>query len=382
MHAGIWKSRARLADGREIIYFDEAGGLGRADVPDRRDLPLPPGADCATGAGSGLRWDPLTREWIAFAEHRQERTFLPAADSCPLCPSRPGKLTEIPAPEYDVAVFENRFPVLSGTGPGAVATDDFGVRAPASGRCEVICFTSDHGSSFAMLSPERTSTVLAAWADRTAALGHEPGIEHVFCFENRGAEVGATLQHPHGQIYALPYVPPRSRQLLASAQAYQARHGTNLFDEMVAAEIADGRRIVHQNGHWVAFVPEAAHWPFEVMLFPLSRVPDLASLAEPAIVAFGEIYPAVLRRLDALFAAPMPYLACWQQAPVSQSGTGRTEPARAELARAQLALYLQVMPVRRAPGKLKYMASTETGAGIWSSDVLPENAARMLREAS
>ena len=371
MHARIWKATATLADGREIIYFDEAPGLGRAGRPDRRDLARAARAAGVPGAGSGLRWDLLTGEWIAFAEHRQERTLLPAADSCPLCPSRPGNLTEIPAPGYDVAVFENRFPVLSGTGPSALAADDLGVRAAASGRCEVICFTSDHDGSFAMLSPERASTVLAAWADRTAALGSRPGIEHVFCFENRGAEVGATLQHPHGQIYALPYVPPRSRQLLASARAYQARHGTNLFDDMVTAEIADGRRIVQRNEHWVAFVPEAAHWPFEVMLFPLRRVPDLASLAEPAVVAFGEIYPAVLRRLDALFGAPMPYLASWQQAPAVRPGPARTESA----------LYLQVMPQRRAPGKLKYMASTETGAGIWSNDVLPENAARMLREA-
>ena len=119
MHAGIWKSTGTLADGREIIYFDEAPGLGRAGRPDRRDLPPPARAGSGAGAGSGLRWDPLSGEWIAFAEHRQERTFLPAADSCPLCPSRPGNLTEIPAPGYDVAVFENRFPVLSGVGPSA-----------------------------------------------------------------------------------------------------------------------------------------------------------------------------------------------------------------------------------------------------------------------
>ena len=377
MHAGIWKSTGRLADGREIIYFDEAPGLGRAGVPDGRDLAAR--ADAASGGG-GLRSDPRTAEWVAFAEHRQERTFLPAADNCPLCPSRPGRLTEVPAASYDVVVFENRFPVLSRAGPDfdaanglGVAADGLGVRAPASGRCEVICFSSAHDSSFALLSPTRASTVLAAWADRTATLAGRPGIEHVFCFENRGAEVGATLVHPHGQIYALPFVPPRSRRLLASATAYQAGHGSNLFDDLVAAEIADGRRIVQRNEHWIAFVPEAAHWPFEVHLFPLRRVPDLASLPDPVVAAFGELYPAVLRRLDALFAAQMPYLAAWQQAPCQQAATA--------ISGAEMALYLQVMPQRRAPGKLKYMASTETGAGIWSNDVLPETAARLLRQA-
>ncbi|MGO8961221.1 MAG: galactose-1-phosphate uridylyltransferase [Streptosporangiaceae bacterium] len=367
----MWKSTARLADGREIVYFDETPGLGRAAAPDGRDLPAPARAGDTASSGSGLRWDPLTGEWIAFAAHRQDRTFLPAAGSCPLCPSSPGRPTEIPAAGYDVVVFENRFPVLSGTGPSAVGVDGLGARAAATGRCEVICFTADHDGSFAALSPARVSTVLTAWADRTAELGGTAGIEHVFCFENRGAEVGATLQHPHGQTYALPFVPPRARQLLASAHAYQAGHGANLFDDMVAAEIADGRRIVQRNEHWVAFVPEAAHWPFEVLLFPLRRVPDLANLAEPAVAAFGEIYPAVLRRLDALFAAPMPYLAAWQQAPAAHASQDGTV----------CALFLQVMPQRRAPGKLKYMASTETGAGIWSNDVLPETAARMLREA-
>jgi UDPglucose--hexose-1-phosphate uridylyltransferase len=371
MHTGIWKCTARLADGREIIYFDEAAGLGRADVPDRRVLAPRAGAGPAAAAGEGgLRWDPLAAEWIAFAEHRQDRTFLPAADNCPLCPSRPGRPTEIPAPGYDVVAFENRFPVLSGIGPSAAGGQDPGARAQASGRCEVVCFTAEHDGSFASLSAARASTVLAAWADRTSALGAMPGIEHVYCFENRGEEVGVTLQHPHGQVYALPFVPPRARQLLASARAYRAAHGGNLFDDMVAAETDDGRRIVQRNEHWVAFVPAAAHWPFEVMLFPLRRVPDLTGLDGPAVAAFGEFYPALLRRLDALFGAPMPYMAAWQQAPVRQAG-----------ARAELALYLQVMAVRRAPGKLKYMASTETGAGIWSNDVLPETAARMLREA-
>jgi UDPglucose--hexose-1-phosphate uridylyltransferase len=345
----IWKTATRLADGREIIYFDEGPGSGRAGVADVRELAAP----AAMRAGE-LRWDPLLGEWVAFAEHRQDRTFLPAAGDCPLCPSRPGHRTEVPAGSYDVVVFENRFPAL-----------------PAgSGRCEVVCFTPEHDASFASLSPRRASTVLAAWADRTAVHGRAAGIEHVYCFENRGEDVGVTLHHPHGQVYALPFVPPRTRRLLASAQVHRTQTGQNLFDWLLATELSDGRRIVARNEHWAAFVPEAAHWPFEVLVFPARRVPDLASLDGPAAAAFAEVYLDVLRRLDRLFGAPMPYLAAWQQAPSS-------DPA----ARAELALHLQVMSVRRAPGKLKFMASTEAGAGVWSNDVLPETAARMLRAA-
>lgn len=366
----VWKSSGRLADGREIIYFDESPGQGRADITDGRDLPARRPARGSAADGSGLRWDALLGEWIAIAENRQDRTFLPAAGSCPLCPSRPGSATEIPAPSYDVVVFENRFPVFSGAAEeGSGGAPGLGAWRPATGRCEMVCFTPEHDSSFARLSPRRAGTVLAAWADRTAELGSAPGIEHVYCFENRGEEVGATLQHPHGQIYALPFVPPRTRQLIASAIRHRSGGGGNLFDDMLAAEIADGRRIVARNDHWVVFVPRAARWPFEVLAFPAARVPDLAALTGPARAALAEIYPAVLRRLDALFGLPMPYMAAWQQAPAN-------EPA----ARAEFGMFLQIMATRRAPGKLKFMASTESGAGVWSNDVLPETAARMLRE--
>jgi UDPglucose--hexose-1-phosphate uridylyltransferase len=347
MTAGIWKTSARLADGREIIYFDESPDTGRAAARDGRGLTTAP-------AGGELRRDPLLGDWVAFAEQRQDRTFLPAAASCPLCPSGPGRGTEIPAASYDVVAFENRFPAL-----------------PAgSGRCEVVCFTSEHDASFASLTERRAGTVLAAWADRTAELGAAAGIEHIYCFENRGEEVGVTLHHPHGQVYALPFVPPRTRQLLASAADHRSRAGSNLFDDLLAAELADGRRVVAGNAQWTAFVPPAAHWPFEVLMFPARRVPDLAELDGAARAAFAPVYLDVLRRLDALFGLPMPYMAAWQQAPV-----------RDQAARAELGLHLQVMAVRRAAGKLKFRAGTESGAGVWSNDVLPEAAVRMLRAA-
>ena len=410
-----WRSSRLLADGRQIIYFDEAPDTGRADVPDGRDLPpvtLPPGdVTVAAPAGDGdsgvaagdsgaaagppgapgdssgeLRFDPLLGEWVGYAATRQDRTFLPAVESCPLCPTRPGFRTEIPAAGYDVVVFENRFPVLhgasgdrgSGAGPvsgdpadlAATAADTFRIRRPGYGRCEVICFTADHDASFASLDARRVRTVMQAWADRTRELGSIPGIEHVYCFENSGEAVGVTLRHPHGQIYAWPFVPPRIRQLTASARAYRARWDRNLFDDLVASELADGRRIVARNDHWVAFVPAAARWPYEVMIFPVVRVADLPALSGPAKAAFGEIGLDVLRRMGQLFAMPMPYIAAWQQAPVHD-----------QAARAEFAVHLQILGFLRARGKLKYLAGTESGAGVWSNDVLPETAARMLREA-
>ena len=349
----IWKTSARLADGREIIYFDESPGLGRALVPDTRPLsPAPPGPPLPVGLPEqGIRWDALAGEWVVIAAARQDRTFLPPADQCPLDPSRPGHPTEIPAGSYDVVVFENRFPSL---------------REPL-GRCEVVCFTSDHDSSFAQLTPQRVRTVFEAWVDRTAALSELPGTEQVYCFENRGEEIGVTLHHPHGQVYAFPFVTPRTGRMVAQALAYR---GGNLFDDLVAAELRAGTRIVTRNEHWIAFVPEAARWPYEVRIFPAGRVPDLPALEEDAREAFGPLYLDVLRRFDALFGQPAPYIAAWHQA-----------PAKDEAARGQFAAHLQVLSVRRAAGKLKYLAGTESGMGVWINDIIPEEAAERLREA-
>jgi UDPglucose--hexose-1-phosphate uridylyltransferase len=348
-----WKARGRLADGREIIYFDEAPGLGRAQVADTRPRsPRPPGPPPPVGLpDQGIRWDALAGEWVVIAAARQDRTFLPPPDQCPLDPSAPGRPTEIPASGYDVVVFENRFPSL---------------REPL-GRCEVVCFTSDHDASFARLTPRRVRTVFDAWADRSAELGALPETRQVYCFENRGEEIGVTLHHPHGQIYAFPFVAPRLERMVAQVLAYP---GGNLFEDLVAAGLRGGTRIVTRNEHWIAFVPEAARWPYEVRIFPAARVPDLPSVGEEAREAFGPLYLDVLHRFDALFGRPAPYIAAWHQAPVRDSG-----------ARRQFAAHLQVLSVRRAADKLKYLAGTESGMGVWINDIVPEQAAQRLREA-
>ena len=408
----IWKNTGKLADGREIIYFDESPGLGRADVRDQRTLP--PMTAEPHSPESGLRWDRLVGEWVVIAAQRQGRTFLPPPEACPLDPSAPGRPTEIPAADYDVVVFENRFPSLrgagygigagggagtdpaqaalagtepartdpagtgpagtdpAGTGPAGTGLVEGGLVAerPAFGRCEVVCFTADHHSSFAQLSRGRVRTVLEAWADRSAVLGAMPGISQVYCFENRGAEIGVTLSHPHGQIYAFPFVSPRMRRMLDMAAAYTARSGRHLYDDLTAAEVADGSRMVARNDQWIAFVPAAARWPYEVLIFPVRRVPRITALGEPARAAFCGLYLDVLRRLDALFGMPMPYIAAWHQAPVVP-GPGYEE----------FGMHLQVLSVRRAPGKLKYLAGTESGTGVWINDIVPETAARRLREA-
>jgi UDPglucose--hexose-1-phosphate uridylyltransferase len=357
----VRRTATRLADGRELIYFDDVGaGTRRLDDP--RELPP------ATTV-SQLRYDAPADEWVAVASHRQGRTHLPPTDECPLCPSRDGRQTEIPSDDYDVVVFENRFPSLAGEGPAAPSEPPgVAVAWPGHGRCEVVCFTSDHEASFGSLSPQRVRTVVEAWVDRTTALSRLQGVEQVFCFENRGEEIGVTLRHPHGQIYGYPYVTPRTRRMLDSARAHALRTGTNLFADLLAHEREGKERVVVSGEHWTAYVPFAARWPVEVHLLPHRHVPDLAALADEERDELAVVYLDLLRRMDALYDQPLPYIAAWHQAPV-------------HVDRDLAYLQLQVFSIRRAATKLKYLAGSESAMGAFINDVTPEQVAENLRSA-
>ncbi|MGK4582665.1 galactose-1-phosphate uridylyltransferase [Kitasatospora sp. HPMI-4] len=364
------KTTTKLADGRELIYFDADDAAPRG-APDLRPLdPVAPRSE--------VRRDPVTGDHVTIAAHRQARTYHPPADECPLCPSRDGRLSEIPAADYDVAVFENRFPALAlGTAAAAVVgTGPLHLSSPGTGRCEVVCFTADHDLSFADLTEAKARLVLDAWTDRTAELSALPGVRQVFCFENRGAEIGVTLAHPHGQIYAFPFTTPRTARMAEQAAAHRARTGRNLFEDLLAAELADPARLVLAGEHWTAFVPYAARWPYECHLYPNRRVADLTRLTEPERSEFPKLYLELLRRFDRLFmraghtapVAPTPYIAAWHQAPT--------------LGGDELALHLELFTIRRTVGKLKFLAGVESGMDAFVNDVSPEAAAQRLREVA
>lgn len=361
------RSQTRLADGRALYYFDGDPGVVR-DAVDTRDLP-------ETTTASEIRWDPLLDQWVVIASHRQGRTFLPPADQCPLDPSRDGKQTEIPAEDYQVVVFENRFPSLStgavlGPDPDGLADDDpLATRRAGIGRCEVVCFTSDHNAAFSSLPPERVRLVIDAWTDRTLALNALPGVEQVFVFENRGEEIGVTLSHPHGQIYAYPFVPPRMRRQNESSRRYRDRTGNCLHCTVLERERQAGVRIVRETDLFTVVVPHAARWPFEAHVYPRRHVPDLPALTDEEKDGLAEVYLDLLQRFDALFPTPTPYIAAWMQAP-------------ARYDRDLAHLHAQVFSIRRAAGKLKYLAGSESGAGVWVNDITPERAAAALRGES
>ncbi|MDR0366931.1 MAG: galactose-1-phosphate uridylyltransferase [Bifidobacteriaceae bacterium] len=399
----------QLADGREFFYFDDSPDYAAGRLTRRLDDPRPltqrdaPFTDPATGAlgqptAPEMRFDQLTGEWIPMASQRMNRTFMPGAGSCPLCPANPEADYhggEIPDTDYDVVVFENRFPSFwrpAGTDLDSQWTLDpgglFKVRN-AAGRCEVICFSPNHAAELASVSEQRMRTIIEAWAVRTAELQQLDGIAQVYPFENRGAEVGVTLTHPHGQIYAYPFITPKTAAMMRQARQYQEQTGRKLLQDVLDAELA-GPRVVAASQHWAAYVPAAARWPVEVHVAPLRDVPDLPSLTAAERDDLAGFYLRLLGGLDRYFAAdaapdaaaevaevgvdapaamPLPYMAGWHQAPV--------DPELRPLGR----LHLQLFSIRRAPDKLKYLASSESGMGAWISDTTPERIADRLRAA-
>ena len=360
LSAGVTRTSRTMNDGRTIRYYDTANQS--RTIKDQRPEEEQPGI-------GELRLDPLLNEWVAMAAHRQGRIFLPPKELCPLCPTTGDLLTEIPESDFEVVVFDNRSPSLRPpTGdfalPDMVGSDtDEGV---AAGKCEVICFTADHGGAFKSLSPQRVRTLLEAWRDRTRELSQEPYIEHIAPFENRGEEIGVTLAHPHGQIYAYSYLPPRVSKMLEVAKAHHQKTGRVLFDDVVARELRDGDRIIARNEHWVAFTPYASRYPFEIHVAPLQPVADLAELAPAACDSFPSIAIEVMQRLDGVFGIDMAYIAAWHQAPVREG-------------RDLLRLHWQITSVRRAPGKLKYLAGSESAMGAFIMDMKPEQSAQQLK---
>ncbi|WP_369135507.1 galactose-1-phosphate uridylyltransferase [Modestobacter sp. I12A-02662] len=356
-----------MADGRPIHYFDdEATPEPVHDAVDTRPLPEPPRA-------GEVRFDVLTGEWVTIAGHRMNRTFLPSAADCPLCPTRdPARPSEVPDRDYDVAVFANRFPSLAPltVDPGAPHPPVLGpADGTAYGHCDVVVFSSDHAASVVELPAARMRTIVEAWAQRTEAHSADPRIAEVFVFENRGEEIGVTLSHPHGQVYAYPFVPPRTAQFLEQARRHRQATGNNLLRDVLDAERSEGTRVVLRGEHFTAYVPRAARWPVEVHLAPHRDVPDLAALHDPERAELAGLYQELLRRVDRFHPGvdQVPYIAGWHQAPTGEAR---------ELGR----LHLQLFSLLRAPGKLKYLAGSESGMGAWINDTTPERIADRLRE--
>lgn len=321
---------------------------------------------------SELRWNPIRREWVITATHRMDRTLHPPRDYCPFCPTVPGGFeTEIPRPDFEVAVFENRFPSLHLQPPvPAVAGTILSPVAPADGICEVVVYTPEHEGSLATLSFQRVVQLIYVWQDRYREISRREGIRYILIFENRGPAVGVTLTHPHGQIYAFPFIPPVPALELSSARAHREETGRCLFCDLLTEELADGRRIILESEGWVVFVPFAARYSFEVHLYSRRCLASLTELRDGEVKQLAKMLPEIVAGYDRLFDAPFPYLMILHQAPVRLSaGEERGH------------LHFEFYSPLRDRDKLKYLAGCEQGAGTFINDAAPEEKAAQLRAA-
>jgi UDPglucose--hexose-1-phosphate uridylyltransferase len=318
---------------------------------------------------SELRWNPMLAEWVATATHRQDRTFLPPKNFCPLCPSRPGGFaTEIPAPDYDIVVFENKFPSFSRQPerPAVEPAPHSPVR-PSEGRCEVVVYTPDHTSSLAAQRVEQIDKLVRVWTDRFQHLDAIASIEYVFIFENKGEAIGVTLAHPHGQIYAYPFVPPRIARELEQFHAHKLRMGHCLLCAIIDDEMSDGRRLLAENPSFVAYIPFFARWPYEVHICSRRHAQALVDLDRGEQRDLAEILKSVLVAYDALWGMSMPYMMVMHQRPSDGGNYSHYH------------FHIELYPPLRMRDRLKYLAGSETGAGVFINDSLPEVKAAELR---
>ncbi len=341
----MFKKEWRKKDGRRLILYASS----KITL-----LPLEE-TESTFEAHPHMRWHPLREEWVIYAPHRKERIFLPPPEFCPLCPSRPGTFpTEIPFEKFEIAVFENRFPSLCTSPPPP--PDLFLPTLAGQGICEVLVYTDEHIGSLGTISQERRELLVRVWIDRYQELYNYDFVKYVMPFENRGEEVGVTLHHPHGQIYAYPFIPPVIAQELRAFQ--KASVLENFFPHLELY-------LVTQNEAFVAFVPPCARYPYEVWIVPKRKVSGPWSFSDAEIQEFAEILGEIVNRYDLLFNRPFPYIMVFHAAPKGVE---------------DFHFHVEFYSPLRAPGKLKFLAGTEQGAGVMVVDALPEDAAAELRK--
>lgn len=319
----------------------------------------------------------LTGEWLLVSPHRAKRPWQgeaapPAAvaapthdPACHLCPGNARATGEINPGYAGTYVFMNDFAALLPDAGEAEPCGPFEA-APVSGEARVICYSPDHGATMARLPEPAIGQVIETWCGLSAELGGR--WRHVQVFENKGAMMGASSPHPHGQVWASDFVPELPASEDTRQRDWLAEHGSVLLDDVAAAELAAGERVVEVNPHWLAVVPHWAAWPFEVLLISRDPVARLEDLSTPARLALGAILSRLLRRYDGLFGCDFPYSMGWHGAP---HGLG------AETVHWRLHAHF-LPPLLRSSSVRKHMVGFELLAET-QRDLTPESAAERLR---
>jgi len=312
-----------------------------------------------------LRWDPILREWIIVSSAREKRPLFPK-DHCPFCPGA----EDVPKSEWSVLSIPNRFPsLLADPPPPDIKGDRLYRCKPARGVCEVIVYTPEHTASLAELNVDQIKSIVELWIRRFKVLGDLDYVKYVFIFENKGRVIGVTLDHPHGQIYAFPFIPPLIKRELSSSKRYWKRTGDCLFCRIIEKEREDASRIVCENEDFICFLPFFARWPYGVHIYPRRHLQALTDLKEEECSALASILKEVLMKFDNLFHMSFPYLMVLHQRPTD----GKPYP--------HYHFHIEFYPPYRERDKIKHFASVEIGAGTVTFDYSPESKAKELRES-
>lgn len=312
-----------------------------------------------------LRWHPLTRDWVMIASHRQNRPQMPK-DWCPFCPGS-GKVPD----EFEVFEYDNDFPALSTNPPEPDDVgNDFFRTDRCYGKCEVILYSSGHTITLPELSDSHVRKLVDLWCERFDIISADRQIKYCFIFENRGDIVGVTMPHPHGQIYGYPFVPKKLELEVASAKEYLQEKGSCLFCDMLDNERRDGRRIIFENEYFTVFLPFYSEYPYGVYIMPRRHIQYITQLTEKEKETFALTMKQTVGMLDSLFDNHFPYMMCMHNAPVNSGDYSK-----------DFHFHIEFFPPMRSADKVKFNASSETGAWAHCNPTCPEDTAEELRQA-
>lgn len=315
-----------------------------------------------------LRWNPLLQTWTMVASNRQDRPQLPK-DWCPFCPGS-GKVPN----QYDVHTYDNDFPALTIT-PDEPEFPQGGLYqvAPNYGKCEVILYSPNHHSTLPSLSVDHIYKLLSLLAERYQALAEDPKVKYIFQFENRGEEVGVTMPHPHGQIYAYSFLPQKIQVELDSCRKHYSDQGRCLICDMNKEETEFNQRMIGENDSFMAYIPFFTDYPYGVFIVSKQHKGNITQFDEQEKRDLARMLKHITGAFDHLFGKLFPYMMCFHQTPVNSDDYSDASQ--------YYHFHIEFYTPLREANKIKYYASSEMGAWAACNPLAVEQTAEMLRQS-
>ncbi|MFX0054241.1 MAG: galactose-1-phosphate uridylyltransferase [Promethearchaeota archaeon] len=309
-----------------------------------------------------LRWNPFLGEWVIVTPKRATRPFQERDQVCPFCPGGPETQGD-----WQVLTLDNLYPSLSPDSGPIPIDENVVMDAPAYGYCRIILLSRNHDEQIEVMDDAKLELVFREYLEAFKELSNKKGIEYVVQFENRGRAIGVSLNHPHAQVYALPFVPPRLIKELEQSKKFWDKEDTCLVCKMLENELKSFEsRVINETDNFVSLVPFSARLPYEVHLYPRKHVSSLEEL-ENNLLEFGQAIQDIVRRYSRIF-EELAYVMVFHPRPAVGDHP-------------HWHFHVEFYPPWRDRTRLKYLAGIELGAGTYTNDSIPEEIAEELREA-